>query len=362
MAAVTANAFSAMSASLDSFKPNTVERYAAGDNDVVFDIKFCGICHTDVHFTKNDLGFSAYPMTPGHELAGVVTAVGKNVTKLAVGDKVGVGCMVDACQTCANCNKFEEQYCATGSVFTYGGMTKYGRAGPDGKPTHGGYSDKMVVNERYAIKIPANAELDKTAPLLCAGITMYDPLVRWGCADGSKKVGIAGIGGLGMMGIKIAAAMGCEVTAISTTASKEAMAKEMGAKNFVVISDAAAAKAAEGTLDIILDTISANHEIMPYASLLASDGQHTLIGLTTQPFSVPGAPFLFSQKSIRGSLIGGTQKTQEMIDFCCSKGVYPAIKVIDAKEISDTLKKLDEKNDSIVRYVIDCSTITSMKA
>jgi uncharacterized zinc-type alcohol dehydrogenase-like protein len=235
--------------------------------------------------------------------------------------------MVDACQSCKSCNKFEEQYCATGSVFTYGGQTKYGRAGPDGLPTVGGYSDKMVVNERYAIKVPAGEPLDKVAPLLCAGITMYDPLVRFGCGGGGKKVGIAGIGGLGQMGVKIAAAMGCEVTAISTTASKEALAKEMGATHFVVISDPESAKAAVGTLDIILDTVSANHEMMPYADLLAADGQMTLVGLTTAPFTVPGAPFLFSQKSIRGTLIGGTQKTQEMIDFCCSKKIYPAIQV-----------------------------------
>eukprot|EP00227_Mantoniella_beaufortii_P015055 CAMPEP_0197592856 /NCGR_PEP_ID=MMETSP1326-20131121/16142_1 /TAXON_ID=1155430 /ORGANISM="Genus nov. species nov., Strain RCC2288" /LENGTH=360 /DNA_ID=CAMNT_0043158661 /DNA_START=48 /DNA_END=1130 /DNA_ORIENTATION=+ len=357
MATVTCNAFSAMTASLDSFEANTVERHACGDDDVVFDIKFCGICHTDVHFVKNDLGMSAYPLTPGHELAGVVTAVGKNVSKLAVGDKVGVGCMVDACHACKNCNKFEEQYCATGSTFTYGGMSTYGRAGPNGKPTVGGYSDVMVVHERYAIKVPADAPLDQVAPLLCAGITMYDPLVRFGCSLGGKKVGIAGIGGLGMMGIKIAAAMGCEVTAISTSANKEAMSMSMGAAKFLLTSDAAAMAAAAGSLDIVLDTVSANHELMPYANLLCGDGQMTLIGLTTEPFSVPGAPFLFSQKSLRGSLIGGTQRTQEMIDFCCSKGVYPDIKVIPATEVMDVLKKLEEKNDSIVRYVIDCATI-----
>jgi uncharacterized zinc-type alcohol dehydrogenase-like protein len=184
-----------MNPSLDSFEPTTVERHAPGADDVVFDIKFCGICHTDVHFIKNDLGNTQYPLTPGHELAGVVTAVGANVTSIAVGDNVGVGCMVDACHACKMCNKKEEQYCASGSTFTYGGVTAHGRAGPNGLPTVGGYSDKMVVHQRYAIKVPADAPLDKTAPLLCAGITMYDPLVRFGCAAGGKKVGIAGIGG-----------------------------------------------------------------------------------------------------------------------------------------------------------------------
>eukprot|EP00960_Hanusia_phi_P039500 753915-Hanusia_phi.AAC.31 len=355
---MSVNGYAAMSADLGSLAPHKFDRYAPGDMDISFDIKYCGICHTDVHFIKNDLGFSQYPMVPGHELIGTVTAVGSKVTKFQVGDNIGVGCMVDSCMDCKYCKQNEEQYCNTGSTFTYGGVSKYGRCGPAGKPTAGGYSDKMVVNEHFAVKVPKDISLEKAAPLLCAGITMYDPIVEHGVKAGTK-IGIVGLGGLGMMGIKIAKAMGAEVTAISTSPNKEAGAKEMGATNFLLSSDADAMAKAAKSLDIILDTVSADHEVMPYIGLLATKGTHVMIGLTTKPLSVAGSALLFGRQNVTGSLIGGMQRTQEMIDFCCSKNIFPDVKVIGATEIKDALTKLEGKNDSLVRYVIDCGTFKS---
>lgn len=348
-----------MSASLDSLKPHKFDRYSAGDSDVSFDISYCGICHTDVHFIQNALGFSQYPLVPGHELIGKVTAVGSKVTKFKVGDLIGVGCMVDACLTCDKCKCKEEQYCATGSVFTYGGVTKYGRAGPDGVPTAGGYSDKMVVHEHFGIKVPEGTPLDKAAPLLCAGITMYDPLIYHGVKAG-MSVGIVGCGGLGMMGIKIAKALGATVTAISTSPQKEADAKSMGATDFLISTDAEAMGKAAKKFDLILDTVSADHELMPYIGTLKTDGKHVLIGLTGKPFSLPGAPFLFGRVSVTGSLIGGVERTQEMMDFCVKNNIYPNVQVIKGTEIQGALEKLDKKSDTMVRYVIDCSSFKGM--
>eukprot|EP00802_Teleaulax_amphioxeia_P019922 Tamp_20177.p1 GENE.Tamp_20177~~Tamp_20177.p1 ORF type:complete len:361 (+),score=102.73 Tamp_20177:39-1085(+) len=348
-----------MSASLTDLKAHKFDRYAPGDADVSFDIAYCGICHTDVHFIQNMLGFCQYPLVPGHELIGKVTAVGSKVTKFKVGDLIGVGCMVDSCKSCSACKKDEEQYCATGSVFTYGGVTKYGRAGPDGVPTAGGYSDKMVVHQDFGIKVPDGTPLDKAAPLLCAGITMYDPLKYHGVKEGTC-VAIVGCGGLGQMGIKLAKAMGATVTAISTSPQKEADAKAMGASNFLLSTDAEAMGKAAKSFDLILDTVSADHEIMPYIGTLKTDGKHVLIGLTGKPMSIAGAPFLFGRVSVTGSLIGGIKATQEMMDFCTKNNIYPNVQVIKASEVQGALEKLDKKSDQIVRYVIDCSTLKDL--
>jgi alcohol dehydrogenase (NADP+) len=346
----------AHSASLDDFKHIDAERHDVGDDDVAFDISFCGLCHTDIHFVENDLGNTMYPLTPGHELIGTVTSVGSNVTKFSPGDKIGVGCMVDSCKSCKFCAQDEEQYCATGSTFTYGGVTQYGRAGPNGKPTIGGYSNKMVVNENFAIKVPAEAPLDKSAPLLCAGITMYDPLKAFDCKPG-MRVGIAGVGGLGQMGIKIAAAMGATVIAISRSPDKEADAKAIGAHEFLVSTDENAMKAAAGSMDLILDTISACHDAEMYSDLLATKGTLVMIGLQMAPVASSCAKFLFKRISITGSLIGGIKNTQEMMDFCVSNNIYPDIEVIKTDKISECMHKLKDGNDRIVRYVLDCSSI-----
>jgi uncharacterized zinc-type alcohol dehydrogenase-like protein len=350
----------ATKAALDSFETMDLERHDVGDDDVGFDLAYCGMCHTDVHFAQNDMGVSQYPLVLGHELIGVVNEVGKNAAAkgYAVGDKVAVGCLVDSCLSCAFCDKGEEMYCAKGMVGTYGSTTQHGRAGPNGKQTMGGYSTKMVVNERFLIRVPEGAhdKLDKAAPLLCAGITMYDPLMEFGVKPG-MKVGIAGLGGLGQMGVKLAHKMGAEVTAISTTSSKEARAKEMGADHFLLSTDAAAMQAAAGTLDLILDTVSACHDSDPYAALLATKGTLVCIGLQTSNVSVGCHRMLFKRINVTGSLIGGIQRTQEMIDFCVKNDIYPEVQVINASEIPEKLQLLNTKNDTIVRYVIDCKTI-----
>lgn len=341
---------------LDSFEPYEFERYAPGDNDVVFDMKYNGICHTDVQLVKNDLGFSQYPLVPGHELVGVVTQVGANVKGFQVGDHVGVGCMVDSCLECTFCKRGDEQYCKTGSTFTYGGMSTYGRAGPNGVLTKGGYSDKMVVHEHFAVKIPKDAPLERVAPLLCAGITMYDPLKHWNCKPG-MRVGIMGLGGLGTMGVKFAAAMGATVTALSTSPNKKEEALKAGASYFVLTTDKDAMDAAAGSLDLILDTVSADHEIMPCVDgLLVTDGTFVAIGLCPAPMKLMTPPLLFGRKSVAGSLMGGMQMTQEMMDFACAKDIFPDVEVIGKDRIAGALKALDKKNDHMLRYVIDCST------
>lgn len=350
-----------MKPDLTSFEPFEFERYAPGDDDISFDIHFCGMCHTDVHFVQNALGLPPdvfYPMVPGHELAGVVTGIGKNVKSFKIGDKIGVGCMVDSCLECSSCGEGYEQYCATGSTFTYGGMTTYGRSGEKGKPTRGGYSNKMVVHEKFAIKIPDSCtDLAKAAPLLCAGITMYEPLYEHNCLKGGKTVGIVGLGGLGGMGIKLAAKMGCKVIAFSTSPSKEVQAKEAGAETFVLTSDPKQLEAVKGTCDVILDTVSAGHELVPYLDALKTHGKHVLLGLADKPYEVPATAVLFGHKSVTASLIGGIKRTQEMMDFCCAKDVFPTVDIIKQEQIMGALKKLDEKNDQIKRFVVDCSTL-----
>ncbi|CAE8614690.1 unnamed protein product [Polarella glacialis] len=354
-----------MAADLRSFAPLSFQRYAPGDCDVCFDIQYCGMCHTDVHFVKNELGGAQYPMIPGHELIGRVTAVGSQVTKLAVGDNVGVGCMVDSCLQCDDCKQGYEQYCSGGgSTGTYGGVAAHGRCGEKGRRTMGGYSNKMVVHEHFAVKVPKDVDLAVCAPLLCAGITMYEPLCEHGCKEGGKRVGVAGLGGLGMMGIKLAAAMGCEVTAISTSPQKEQAAKAMGAARFIDSRDEAALAAAAGSLDVILDTISAPHGYMPFIHMLATHGTLVMLGLGLAPQPLVCLPFLVAHKSLtasrwcaKASLIGGLPRTQEMMDFCCEKQVFPEVEVIGPERVAECLEKLDRGNDSIKRFVLDCSKL-----
>lgn len=335
-----------------NMQPHHFTRHAVGDEDVAFDVTYCGICHTDLHFITNDLGFSQYPVVPGHEVVGVVTAVGAKVTKFKPGDKCAVGCMVESCLECSACKGGEEQYCATGSTFTYCGVGTYGRC-PTGEPTKGGYANKMVTNEHFVLKLPGNFKMAEGAPLLCAGITMYDPLVHFGAGKGGKRVGIMGAGGLGMMGIKIAVAMGNEVTVISTSPNKEAASKAMGAKHFILASDADAMGKGAKSLDLILNTVSAAHDISGVLPMLAVDGRLVMMGVVTSPYTVPALPLVFNRAGICGSLIGGIKRTQECVDFCAKKDVYPEVEVIPCSAVSDKLKLLSVKNDQIKRYVID---------
>mmetsp|Transcript_6425 Transcript_6425/g.16463 ORF Transcript_6425/g.16463 Transcript_6425/m.16463 type:complete len:420 (+) Transcript_6425:67-1326(+) len=340
-----------------NFRPIHFKRRSLGEYDVHVEMKYCGVCHSDVHFARNDLGNATYPMVPGHELAGICVAVGKKVTKFAVGDQVGVGCFVDSCLSCKQCDAGEEQYCEKGMTLTYGGEDKHGRAthGPGFEKlgTFGGYSSQMVIHERFAIKIPKSYPLEMAGPLMCAAITMYDPMKHFGAKAGTR-IAIAGLGGLGMMGIKLAKALGCEVTVISRSSAKKDYAlKTLGADRYIALDDAAALAAATKSLDLILDTVSADHDVMSYIPLLDVSGQHVCLGLCTKPHSVPQLPLIFNRVGVHGSVIGGIKNTQEVVDLCAAKGIYPEIKVVPVKELNSVFEKLSASNDAGIRYVLD---------
>ena len=324
-----------------------------GDDDVVFDLECCGVCHSDLHMIQNDLGNSVFPMIPGHELAGTVTSVGKNVTKFNVGDSIGVGCFVDSCRDCAACKCGDEQYCGKGMTLTYNSPRAHGRAGPlEDTPTKGGYSSKYVVNENYGIKVPKSYPLEKAGPVMCSAITLWDPLMHFGAGKGGKKVGIAGIGGLGVMGIKLALALGNEVYGITNSPGKKAKIEEFGAK-CVVASDPEAMKAMAGTFDLILDTVSAKHDLMTYIPLLAHDGTHVLLGLVTEPFSFVSLPMIFQRTKVAGSVIAGIKSTQDCMDFCAEKNIYQETQLVPCDKVNWVLEKLKSVNDTPVRYVLD---------
>mmetsp|Transcript_22722 Transcript_22722/g.71142 ORF Transcript_22722/g.71142 Transcript_22722/m.71142 type:complete len:370 (-) Transcript_22722:132-1241(-) len=334
-------------------KPYKFERHEPGEEDVVFRLVCCGVCHTDLHFVKNDLGGSRYPLVPGHELAGVVTHVGSKVTKFKVGSKIGVGCFVDSCLDCAYCKQGDEQYCTKGMTMTYGFDKTYGRAGPaDSGYTQGGYSSQMVINERFAIVVPDDYPLEKAGPVMCSAITMYDPLVHWGAGSGGKSVGIVGIGGLGVFGIKLAAALGNKVYAFTTNPSKVAKIKELGAEP-IVSSDGEAMAAAANSLDLILDTVSAKHEIPQYVDLLKNDGTLVMLGLVTEPLAFSQLPLVFGRRSIAGSLIAGIKVTQECMDLCAEKKIYQETQLVPCDKINEIFDKLESVNDTPVRYVLD---------
>ena len=317
---------------------------------------YAGICHTDLHYGTNDFGGSKFPLVPGHELLGKVVEVGPDVTKVKVGDYCAVGCMVDSCLDCRWCKDKEEQYCDNGMTMTYSADKKHGRVlGNQSMPTFGGYTGSQVTHEHFIIKVPDTMEMDKVAPILCAAITMYDPLRHWGFLDGGKKkcVGVVGVGGLGTMGIKIAKAAGHEVVAISTSKGKEQMAKDKGADLFVVSTDEESVKACAGKCDIILSTVSANHDLNVYIPLLAKSGNLVQIGAATAPHTLSQLPLMFGRLSVSGSIIGGVEATQECVDFCAKHKVYPDCKVIEAKEIDWAWDELRKSNADGVRFVVD---------
>ncbi|MEP6754535.1 MAG: NAD(P)-dependent alcohol dehydrogenase [Chthonomonadales bacterium] len=328
--------------------PYPLERRDPGPNDVVIDIHYSGICHTDIHFVANELGFCTYPLVPGHEIAGVVEAVGSAVTKYSVGDKVGVGCLVNSCRTCANCGDDLEQYCP-GGVYTYAGTDV------DGSTTQGGYSTKVVVNQDFVLSIPDGIGLDTAAPLLCAGITTYSPLRTWNVTKGTK-VAVVGLGGLGHMAVKLAAAMGAEVTVISTSEKKREDAKRLGATGFIISSNADEMAAAANTFDLILNTVSAATIVNDQVGLLARDGTLVLLGIVTSPIPVASLPLIFGRRRIAGSLIGGIKETQEMLDFCGEHGIGADVEVINADEINTAYERM-LKSDVRYRFVIDVKSM-----
>ncbi len=346
---IATRAFAATAADAP-LSPYRFDRRDPGPDDVAIEIKFCGVCHSDLHIARNDLGNTRYPVVPGHEMAGVVTAVGANVTRFKEGDRVGVGCMVDSCRTCSPCLEGEEQFCVPGFTQTYGWPDPKG-AQVGQTITQGGYSDRITVDQNYVLRIPDALPLDVAAPLLCAGITTYSPLKHWKIGPGSK-VAVVGLGGLGHMAVKLAAAMGAEVTVLSTSDRKKADAERMGARHFLINSDKDAMAAAAEKFDLIINTVSATHEIASHVQLLARDGTMVMLGLTTEGLPVYAMGLLWRRRSVAGSLIGGIRETQEMLDFCAEHGIASDIEVIAPDQINEAYERL-EKSDVRYRFVID---------
>ncbi|MFF0790963.1 NAD(P)-dependent alcohol dehydrogenase [Streptomyces spiralis] len=328
----------------------TIERRAVGAYDVLIDIKFAGICHSDIHQAREGWGEAIFPMVPGHEIAGVVAEVGSGVTKYKVGDRVGVGCMVDSCRECANCKAGQEQYCTGG-----GNIGTYNAVGKDGRPTYGGYSQKIVVDENFVVRIPDGLSLDVAAPLLCAGITLYSPLKRWGAAPG-KKVAILGMGGLGHMGVKIAHALGAEVTVLSQSLRKKDDGLRLGADHYYATSDPKTFEELAGTFDLIVSTVSAPLDFNAYLSLLKSQGALVNVGAPEEPISLNLFSVIGGGKTLAGSMIGGIAETQEMLDFCAQHGIGSEIELISADQINEAYERVIA-SDVRYRFVIDTATI-----
>ncbi|MDT9680855.1 NAD(P)-dependent alcohol dehydrogenase [Streptomyces sp. TRM76323] len=327
----------------------TVPRRAVGAHDVLIEIKYAGICHSDIHQAHDGWGEGIHPMVPGHEIAGVVAETGASVTRFQVGDRVGVGCFVDSCRECAYCRQGQEQYCTRGMTGTYNDRDK------NGDPTYGGYSTHIVVDEDYTLRIPDALSLDTAAPLLCAGITLYSPLARWKAGPG-KKVAVVGLGGLGHMGVKIAHAMGAEVTVLSQSLRKEADGRKLGADHFHATSDPATFQELAGTFDLIVSTVSAPLDLGAYLGLLKTDGALVNVGAPEEPVSLNLFSLINGRKTLAGSMIGGIAETQEMLDFCAEHGLGAEIEVIRADQINEAYERV-LASDVRYRFVIDASTI-----
>ncbi|WP_027489032.1 NAD(P)-dependent alcohol dehydrogenase [Allorhizobium undicola] len=330
-------------------EPFTFDRREPNEDDVVISIKYCGVCHSDIHQARNEWGNSAFPMVPGHEIAGIVTAVGAKVSKFKVGDHVGIGCFVDSCVHCQTRDVDHEQY-LPGLVQTYNSVEADGKT-----PTYGGYSDSIVVKEGYVLSIPDNLPLDKAAPLLCAGITLYSPLSHWKAGPG-KKVAIIGMGGLGHMGVKLAAAMGAEVTVLSQSLSKKEDGLKFGAKDYYATSDAATFEKLAGSFDLIINTVSAEIDWNAYLNLLKVDGTMVLLGVPENPVPVHAFSLIPARRSLAGSMIGSIKETQDMLDFCGKHNITPDIEIIDIKEINTAYERV-LKSDVRYRFVIDMATL-----
>ena len=336
------------------FERGTIERRDPRPHDVVIDIKYAGICHSDIHQAREEWGEALFPMVPGHEIAGVVREVGTEVTSYQVGDRVGVGCFVDSCRECANCKAGEEQYCLKGEVPTYNGK-EY-----DGAPTFGGYSRSVVVDENYVLGIPEGIGLDAAAPLLCAGITLYSPLHHWGAGPG-KQVAIVGMGGLGHMGVKIAHAMGAEVTVLSQTLSKQEDGKRLGADHYFATSDDATFEELAGRFDLIVNTVAANLPVDKYLSLLALDGTMVNVGIPDGADEFHAFSLAGMRRSMAGSKIGGIRETQEMLDFCAEHGLGAEIETIGVDDVDGAYERV-VGSDVRYRFVIDIDTFGDTSA
>ncbi|ROP72984.1 putative zinc-type alcohol dehydrogenase-like protein [Frigoribacterium sp. PhB107] len=344
----TVKAYAAPSAT-EPLVPTTIERRDVGPKDVMIDIAYAGICHSDIHTVRGEWGEIQYPQVVGHEIVGTVSEVGSEVTKHKVGDRVGVGCMVNSCGECEYCQRGDEQYCAKGNTGTYTSVDP-----ADGTVTQGGYSQAVVVTEDFVLRVPESLDYDKVAPLLCAGITLYSPLHHWGVTKGTK-VAIVGMGGLGHMGVKIAAALGADVTVLSQTTSKEEDSLRFGAKAHYATSDEQTFTDLANSFDLIVNTVSAKIDMGAYLGLLAVDGTLVNVGAPSEPLEVPAFALIPARRSWAGSAIGGIRETQEMLDFCAEHGILPETELISADQINEAYDRV-LKSDVRYRFVIDAAT------
>lgn len=329
--------------------PFDFDRRDTGENDVQIEIKFCGICHSDIHQVRDEWFQGVFPMVPGHEIAGVVKSVGSAVTKFKVGDHVGVGCFVDSCRTCIECKAGEEHFCQVKLVQTYNDRD------PAGQPTYGGYSDHIVVNENYVLRVPENLKLDEAAPLMCAGITLWSPLKHWQAGPG-KKVAVIGLGGLGHMGVKLAHALGAEVTVLSQSLKKQDDGKRLGADHFYATNDPETFTKLAGQFDLILNTVSAADDWNRLMTLLKRDGTMVVVGAPEHPVPVSAFSMIVGRKSLAGSMIGSIHETQEMLDFCGKHNIASDIETIGIADVNDAYERV-LKSDVRYRFVIDLATL-----
>jgi uncharacterized zinc-type alcohol dehydrogenase-like protein len=346
---IAAKAYAAQNAT-SPLAPFSLERRKPGAHDVLIDILYCGVCHSDIHQVRNEWGGAKYPMVPGHEIVGRVAEVGAAVTKFKVGDLAGIGCLVDSCRTCSSCAENQEQYCENGSVGTYNSFEK------DKKTlTFGGYSDKIVADENFVLKVSDKLLLERVAPLLCAGITTYSPLRQWKVGKG-HRVAVLGLGGLGHMAVKFAAAMGAEVTVLSTSPSKGSDAKQLGAQKFVVTKNEAELNSVKNYFDFIIDTVSAEHDINLYLTLLRLDGTMIMLGIPPDDPKIRVFNLIGKRRRLAGSLIGGIKETQEMLDYCAEHNIMSDVEVIPINEINNAYERMI-KGDVHYRFVIDLKTL-----
>jgi alcohol dehydrogenase (NADP+) len=334
----------------DRLEPTSIARRAVGPTDVRIQILFCGVCHSDLHQTRNEWKNTTYPCVPGHEIVGRVVATGREVTRFREGDLAGVGCMVDSCRSCASCREGLEQFCERVATFTYNSSDPH-----TGATTYGGYSDSIVVDEAFTLRLPESLALAGVAPLLCAGITTYSPLRHWGVVRG-QKVGIVGLGGLGHMGLKFAHAFGARTVLFTTSPGKTEDARRLGADEVVISKDVDAMAAQANSFDLILNTVSASHDVNAYLSLLKRDGKLILVGAPEHPLQVSAFPLLFGRRTFAGSIIGGIAETQEMLDFCGEHGITADIELIDIAQINEAYTRL-LASDVKYRFVIDMASL-----
>ena len=328
----------------------TFERREVGEHDVLIEILYCGVCHSDIHQVRNEWGGSIYPMVPGHEIVGRVSKVGSKVTKFKTGDLAGVGCFVDSCRVCQSCSEGLEQYCEVHNVGTYNSLELDNKT-----PTYGGYSNQIVVDENYTLKVSEKLDLSRVAPLLCAGITTYSPLMQWKIGKG-HRVAIVGLGGLGHMAVKLAASLGADVTVLSTSPGKEKDAFELGAHNFAVTKDEAQVKELRNSFHFIIDTVSAPHDYNLYLSMLKRDGTMILLGAPPEPTPVSAFALIGKRKRLVGSMIGGIKETQEMLDYCAAHNIVSDVEVIPIQQINEAYERT-LKSDVRYRFVIDMASL-----